>query len=117
MYNIVGNNPNFFVQQSFIYSIHRHANFRPITRTQYMYSSFAPSVITTWNTLPNHSLSISAFKRSLQCLFLEAHHISNVIIHVALGVYDMNIIEKKRPKQILLLSKQELKNFLFNSYI
>ena len=50
MYNIVGNNPNFFVQQSFIYSIHRHANFRPITRTQYMYSSFAPSVITTWNT-------------------------------------------------------------------
>ena len=37
-----------------------------------MYSSFVPSVITAWNTLPNsikHSWSISAFKRSIQCHF------------------------------------------------
>jgi len=70
---IVGSNSYFpsdiFVQQSFPYSTHRHANFiRPFTHTQYIYSSFVPSVITTWNMLPNHikhSSSISAFKGSL----------------------------------------------------
>ena len=56
MYNIAGNNshfpPDIFVQQSFPYSTHRHANIiSPFTRTQYMYLSFVPSVITTKNTL------------------------------------------------------------------
>ena len=75
MYNIVANQsyfpPNIFVRHDFPYSTHRHANFvRPFARTQYMYSSFVPSVIMAWNTLPNsikHSSSISAFKHSLQC--------------------------------------------------
>jgi len=58
MYSIVANQsyfpPNIFVQHDFPYSTHRHANFvRPFACIQYMYSSFVPSVITAWNTLPN----------------------------------------------------------------
>ena len=75
MYNIVHNSyffpPAIFVQHNFPYSsYHLNSNFiRPFARTQYLYSSFIPSVITAWNSLPyltKHSLSISAFKRSLQ---------------------------------------------------
>ena len=75
MYNIVHNSyffpPAIFVQHNFPYSSHHlNSNFiRPFARTQYLYSSFIPSVITAWNSLPyltKHSLSISAFKRSLQ---------------------------------------------------
>jgi len=104
VYNIVGNSsyvpPDIFVQQSFPYSTYRHANFiRPFIRTQYMYSSFVSSVITEWNTSPNHikhSSSITAFEHSLQCLYVEAHyHISNVAIHIALCICNMNIIKKQ----------------------
>ena len=76
MYNIVHNNLYFptdiFVQHNFPYSSYHHisSNFvLPFARTQYLFSSFVPSVITAWNSLPyltKHSLSIFAFKRLLQ---------------------------------------------------
>ena len=73
MYKIIGNfsyfPPGVFVQHNFPYSTNQHTNFsRPFARTQYMFSSFVPSVITLWNALPisvKHASSISVFKRLL----------------------------------------------------
>jgi len=59
MNNIVSNNYYFpsgiFVAHTSPYSSHHHvnANFvRPFARAQYLYSSFVPSAITLWNSLP-----------------------------------------------------------------
>ena len=76
MYKIIGNfsyfPPGVFVQHNFPYSTNQHTNFsRPFARTQYMFSSFVPSVITLWNALPNsvkHASSISVFKRLLHSM-------------------------------------------------
>ena len=69
MYKIIGNfylPPGVYVQHNFPYSTNQHTNFsRPFARTQYMFSSFVPSVITLWNALPNsvkHAPSVSIFK-------------------------------------------------------
>ena len=74
--NIIGNfsyfPPGVFVQHNFPYSTNQHTNFsRPFARTQYMFSSFVPSVITLWNALPNSvkpASSISVFKRLLHSM-------------------------------------------------
>ena len=76
MYKIIGNfsyfPPGVFVQHNFPYSTNQHTNFsRPFARTQYMFSSFVPRVITLWNALPNsvkHASSISVFKRLLHSM-------------------------------------------------
>ena len=90
MYNIVGSHsyfpPDIFVQRNFPYSTHHYNFVRPFARTQYMYSSFVPSVITVWNTLPNsikHSSSISVYLNVLyNVIFLRLMY--HIAIHVAL---------------------------------
>ena len=86
MYNIVCGHMDFpssiFVQSNLPCQLNRTSTFnftRPFARTNYMYHSFVPSVITSWNNLPDSvklCSSISSFKRSLLYHF-EAHdHIS-----------------------------------------
>ncbi len=110
MYNIVGNNSYFpsgiFVPRIFPYSTNHHTNFiRPFARTQYMYSSFVPSVITMWNTLPDpikHSSSISSFKRSLRLFFFlkgSCIILAMLLFMVPCVLYDTNIIEKIKIKK------------------
>ena len=65
MYNIINNTlyvpTSYFVQN---YHIPVIILFRPFARTNYLYSSFVPSVISLWNNLPDSvkTSSISVFK-------------------------------------------------------
>ena len=59
MYNIVNGTvyfPNgYFVQSHFPYSSNHVFNYtRPFARTNYLFSSFVPSVVSLWNSLPDH---------------------------------------------------------------
>ena len=82
MYNIVSGHmyfpPSIFVQSNLPYYLNRTSTFnfiRPFAHTNYMYHSFVPSVVSSWNNLPDsvkHCSSISSFKRSLLYHF-EAH--------------------------------------------
>ena len=119
MYNIVHNSyffpPAIFVQHNFPYSSHHlNSNFiRPFARTQYLYSSFIPSVITAWNSLPyltKHTLSISAFKRSLQDhFFLRLMcHISYMLFMLPCVTYNMNIIKNKNKQTLICFGKRSL---------
>ena len=66
MYNIINGTlyfpTGYFVQNYFQYSSSH--TLRPFARTNYLYSSFVPSVITLWNNLPDSvkTSSISVFK-------------------------------------------------------
>ena len=70
MYNIINGTlyfpTGYFVQNYFPYSSsHGTLNYiRPFARTNYLYSSFVPSVISLWNNLPDSvkTSSISVFK-------------------------------------------------------
>ena len=70
MYNIINGTVHFptayFVQNYFPYSSsHGTLNYiRPFAHTNYLYSSFVPSVISLWNNLPDSvkTSSISVFK-------------------------------------------------------
>ena len=69
MYNIINGTlyfpTGYFVQNYFSYiSSHTLNYIRPFARTNYLYSSFVPSVITLWNNLPDSvkTSSISVFK-------------------------------------------------------
>ena len=69
MYNIINNTlyvpTGYFVQNYFPYSRNHTLNYiRPFARTNYLYSSFVPSVISLWNNLPDSvkASSISVFK-------------------------------------------------------
>ena len=70
--------PSIFVQSNLPYYLNRTSTFnfiRPFAHTNYMYHSFVPSVVSSWNNLPDsvkHCSSISSFKRSLLYHF-EAH--------------------------------------------
>ena len=75
MYNIVSGHMYFpssiFLQSNLPYQFIRTStlNFiRPFARTNYMYHSFVPSVVSSWNNLPDSvklCSCISCFKRSL----------------------------------------------------
>ena len=59
MYNIVNGSVYFptgyFVQSHFPYSSNHVFNYtRPFARTNYLFSSFVPSVVSLWNNLPDH---------------------------------------------------------------
>ena len=62
MYNINDFPIGYFVQNYFPYSsILQYI--RPFARTNYLYSSFVPSIISLWNNLPDSvKTSISVFK-------------------------------------------------------
>ena len=70
MYNIINGTlyfpTGYFVQNYFPYSSsHGTLNYiRPFAHTNYLYSSFVPSVISLWNNLPDSvkTSSISVFK-------------------------------------------------------
>ena len=82
MYNIVSGLMHFpssiFVQSNLPYYLNCTSTFnftRPFAHTNYMYHSFVPSVISSWNNLPDSvklCSCISTFKRSLLYHF-EAH--------------------------------------------
>ena len=81
MYNIIDGFLQFpsgiFVQSNFPYCCNHSTNFiRPFARTNYLYHSFVPSVISMWNNLPNYVKTctfISSFKSSLLYFLSEAH--------------------------------------------
>ena len=69
MYNIINGTlyfpTGYFIQNYFPYSSSHTLNYiRPFARTNYLYSSFVPSVISLWNNLPDSvkSSCISVFK-------------------------------------------------------
>ena len=62
MYNIINGTlyfpTGYFVQNYFPYSSSHTLNYiRPFARTNYLYSSFVPSVISLWNNLPDSVLT------------------------------------------------------------
>ena len=66
LYNIINGTlyfpTGYFVRNYFPYSS-SHGILRPFARTNYLYSSFVPSVISLWNNLPDSvKTSISVFK-------------------------------------------------------
>lgn len=81
MYNIVNGSLCFpsgiFVQSNFPYHCNRSANFaRPFARTNYLFHSFVPNVISLWNNLPSSvktSSSVSTFKNSCLYHLYQAH--------------------------------------------
>ena len=104
-YNITTGNsyfpPDIFIPSNFPYSCNHHlANYtRPFARSKYMYVSFIPSVISTWNSLPYNiktSPTISTFKRSL------LYHFSRLMYHI-ICCYSC-----------CLLSIEDTKKFFFN---
>ena len=71
MFNIINGNI------VFPFNVHR-----PHSRTNYLYFSYVPSVITVWNTLPvgiRSSSSVSVFKHNL----LHLAHVAYSYLHVA----------------------------------
>ena len=83
MYNIVNGTTYFptgyFVQSHFPYSSNHFLTIytRPFARTNFMFSSFVPSVVSLWNSLPDH------VKVPLLSVFKAHYHISMTAIHVA----------------------------------
>ena len=72
MYNIVNGTiylpSGYFVQSHFLHSSNHVFNYtRPFACTNYLFSSFVPSVVSLWNSLPDHVKvsPLSVFKAHL----------------------------------------------------
>ena len=98
MYNIVSGHMHFpssiFVQSNLPYHLNRTSTFnfiRPFAHTNYMYHSFVPSVISTWNNLPDSvklCSCISSFKRSLLYHFEARFRLAISYTHAAFVFHD-----------------------------